>query len=246
MYYLGGKARICRDIAGLINVYRAPGQPYWEPFLGAGWVAQHVNKIGPNYFSDVHAELMTLWARLQTGWTPPAFVSRDMYKQAQAGKLCPSLTAFIGFGCSYAGKYFGGYADNGTDRNYARGAQKSLLAKIARIGPEANLFGADFLTAQPPAENCLIYCDPPYKGQTPYKWLPDFDHEKFWARARALSQSGHVVLISEYEAPADARQVWAQGTKTDLHGGADRNGGHVRVERLFTFNDLPVLQEKLL
>jgi len=35
MQYLGGKSRTRNEIAAYLNRIRRPGQPYWEPFVGA-------------------------------------------------------------------------------------------------------------------------------------------------------------------------------------------------------------------
>lgn len=251
MQYLGGKHKIAKQISGLLNHYREPGQPYWEPFIGAGHVAQHINNQRLNYFSDLRAELIALWQALQSGWIPPDKISREMYKQARAGLLSPHLTAFIGFGCSYSGKWFGGYAV-GQDknlkygprnRNYAAESKVGLLEKVARTS--GAFFVADFLEADPPASGCLIYCDPPYEGYTSYDGLPKFDHNAFWQKVRVLHSQGHILIVSEYQAPSDFRVIWQKGVKTGLHKSPARKGGYQRVEKLFTLSDLSEVQPKL-
>ena len=37
------------------------------------------------------------------------------------------LTGFVGFGCSFGGKWFGGYARNAGGTNYAAQSKRSLL-----------------------------------------------------------------------------------------------------------------------
>lgn len=43
------------------------------------------------------------------------------------------LTGFVGFGCSFGGKWFGGYAKNKTNTNYALQSKKSLLKDMATL-----------------------------------------------------------------------------------------------------------------
>ena len=41
--------------------------------------------------------------------------------------------SFVGFGCSFAGKWFGGYARSNDKRNYAKMAKNSLNKKIINL-----------------------------------------------------------------------------------------------------------------
>ena len=42
----------------------------------------------------------------------------------------PYLTGFVGFGCSFAGKWFGGYAKDNTGRNFCLNAYNSIMRKM--------------------------------------------------------------------------------------------------------------------
>ena len=55
------------------------------------------------------------------GYDLPESVSEQEYKYIREHKDDdPALAGFVGFGCSFGGKWFGGYArDNRTSRNYA-------------------------------------------------------------------------------------------------------------------------------
>ena len=78
--------------------------------------------------------------------------------------------------------------------------------------------------------NCLIYCDPPYQGSTPYK-TGTFDHEKFfeWCREQAKN---NIVFVSEYNAPDDFIEVWSGEVKTNFS--SNRTGAtHNATEKLF-------------
>jgi len=232
--YLGGKSRTARQIAGYLNMIRKPGQPYWEPFVGAGWILERIRGTGPNYASDANPFLIAMWRALQAGWEPPGEVSEGEYQAIKAAhdSYPPELVAFVGFGCSFGGKWFAGYArsekGNGSPGKYAGQSRRSMLHKIARI-PDASFYVADFLTCGPPAPRCLIYCDPPYEGQTDYGAVPDFDSRTFWRRVGDLTNAGHTVFVSEYDAPADFAEVVAIRTSTNLH---TANRKDPRPERL--------------
>lgn len=226
MYYLGGKSRIARPLAAFLGAQRRPGQLYLEPFVGAGWV--FVRMADPKIGSDIHPDLMMLWQMLQEGWEPPDTVTEEMYRWAREDSSCPPhLRAFIGFGCSWGGKWFGGPARCAERRNYARAARDSLLRKQKAV-PHAVFVCLDYREWQP--HGMMIYCDPPYEGTTGYDGVGRFDWELFWQTMREWSVDNDV-FVSSYQAPADFLTVWEAPTRTAMR---DREGRvSPRVERLF-------------
>ncbi len=76
------------------------------------------------------------------------------------------LTGFVGIGCSYSGKWFGGYARNKTGRNYCLNAHNSILKQLNEIR-DIKFDCKDYKELE--FDGCLIYCDPPYKETTKYK-----------------------------------------------------------------------------
>ena len=228
MRYFGGKARVAAKIANFINGARGEDQPYWEPFVGGGWILSRVHGK-PNYASDKHCALIAMWDSLTRGWRPPTCVTAEDYYAAKDLPDSDPRKAFIGFGCSFAGKWFGGYAKSGS-RNYAMNAANSLDKKM-RSMRETSFFCADFLTDAPPEQGMLIYCDPPYKGTTGYA-TGDFDVDAFWKKCKSLSDSGHAVFVSEYTAPAGFECVLEVKTHTDIRNSMEEQ--EARVERLFT------------
>lgn len=216
--------------------------PYWESFVGAGWVLERI-KGQPIYASDANFALIEMWKALQNGWIPPDVVTEEMYQEAKDGKYDPALTAFIGFGCSFAGKWFAGNAkfDKRSGRDYAKTSAVGLLKKYRRI-TKTQFFCADFLECPAPAYSCLIYADIPYLGAEPYDACPPFDHALFWQHIRYLEGQGHTCVISEYQAPPDFSCVLEMVTKTDMH---TRNGKDRRVERLFRLGEYQLQQPRL-
>lgn len=228
MQYLGGKSRTAKQIGAYLNAIRKPGQPYWEPFVGAGWVLVQIAG-GDKFASDANAALIEMWKALQNGWVPPDNVTEAEYKKAKDGEGSPELRAFIGFACSYAGKWFAGYARDNRGQNYAKQSYNSLLEKSKHIYG-VNFFYGNFLECYIPARNCLIYCDPPYDDTTVYGATGNFNTTQFWQRVRWMEERGHTVIVSEYEAPDDFSIVWEHRTKTDMH---TKNGKDPRIERLY-------------
>lgn len=244
MKYLGGKSKTANQIAAYLNQIRQPNQPYWEPFVGAGWILERI-KGQPIYASDANPHLIELWRAVQSGWMPPELVTEDDYRQAMAGEFTNAMTAFIGFGCSYGGKWFAGYARNEkgvSDPTIARTAKNSLLHKSNRTENGVHYFYANFLECYVPAYGCLIYCDPPYEGTTGYGAVGQFDSGAFWERVRWLENHGHTVVVSEYNAPDDFSCVLEMPTKTDMH---TKDGKAPHIEKLFRLGEHPKFQGTL-
>jgi len=118
MYYLGGKEKIANRLLEAIRPYAVGCTSIIEPFCGGCSVTSRLTQLNlPVLASDGHEALITMWEAFRSGWTPPEFVSEVEYKEYQRKKDPKDpMTAFVGFGCSFAGKYFGGYARNATGK----------------------------------------------------------------------------------------------------------------------------------
>jgi DNA adenine methylase len=218
--YLGGKIRLGKKIADVINTFQFSN--YTETFCGLFSVGQHVQGI--RTASDIHPDLILMMQALQRGWEPPETVSEDLYKILQYDE--PSaLRGFVGFGCSFYGKFFGGYARDKHQSNYALMARNSLL-KIVPAIQDVRFKCQDYRDCQ--FENgCLIYCDPPYVCVTDYS-CGQFNNDEFWNWVR---KQQHIIIISEYNAPDDFEVIWQQPITT---GVKDKTGhGIHRIEKLF-------------
>jgi len=64
-----------------------------------------------------------MFKSLQNGWIPPTIVTEEDYTNAKKNQdEEPHVAGFVGFACSFAGKYWGGYARDskgGGEGNYA-------------------------------------------------------------------------------------------------------------------------------
>ena len=233
MQYFGGKQRIAPRIAAIINSFTRERPIYIEPFVGSAAVTCLV-KARQRIASDANTALIKMWIALASGWDPPEFVSESDYQRASSNRIdTDPLTAFIGFGCSFAGKWFGGYARGNSKRNYAANARNSLNKKLVGLAG-VQWVNSDYRTVYvTDAISTIIYLDPPYKGTTGYAALEQFDSSAFWNHCRTLSATGSLILVSEYEAPPDFLCVAEFKTKLDIR---DKNGiKQHRTEKLFTW-----------
>jgi DNA adenine methylase len=206
MQYLGGKTRIAKQLATLIDSVREPGQWVWDPFCGGLSMSVALSKKGPVWSTDINPALISLYKAVQNGWQPPSSVSKEEYEAAKTLPDSNPLKAFCGFGCSFGGKWFGGYARSG-ERNYAANCVSSLSAVPWQ---QLTLSCMSFLEAEPQPTEALLYLDPPYAGTTGYR--NSFDSAAFFAQALRWAAFTHV-FISEYACPAGIC-VWEGVSRT--------------------------------
>ncbi len=197
-----------------------------EPFCGACWVTQYLK---PATASDISAPLILLHQSIQNGWEPPDFVSEEEYKELhqayKEGEINP-LIGFVGYGLSWGGKWWGGYARSSCGvRVYCLEAKNSLLKKHDKL-KDIKFVHANYKNLEP--KNLLIYCDPPYQNTTGYG--PDWDSNLFWKIMRIWSQT-NTVIISEYSAPNDFKIIWAH-----QHFSFKGRNSQPTTERLFEYN----------
>lgn len=226
MQYMGSKARFAKQILPIILQDRTDGQWYVEPFCGGANVIDKVS--GSRIANDYHPHLVCLLEAVSKGWEPPFNVSEEEYKTAKSDRSVDPLTAFIGFGCSFGTKWFGGYARNKQGTNYAKMNAVNLIKQSGGLKGIEFRCGSYLDLEIPP--NSIIYCDPPYEGTTKYA-TSGLDYLKFWQWCRDKSDEGHTVYVSEYNAPEDFDCVWEKKTHANFDSG--RSVGSERVERLF-------------
>lgn len=221
MQYMGGKARQAKPIGEILSVYRATCREYVEPFIGGGAVFERAARTfrRPAGY-DVHPDLVLMWQAALDGWTPPAAVTREEYAELRNAE--PSaLRGFVGFGCSFGGKWFGGYASNARGDDFCGAARRGLLRKADALRQSGATVGRQSYDVLDPAPGALVYCDPPYAGTTGYDGVDTFDHAAFWARVHEWADAGATVLVSEYEAPEGVPCVWRREAVKSLRKDAN-------------------------
>lgn len=232
MGYQGGKARLGKKIAAVINA-SLNGRPYFEPFMGFGGVMRHIkadNRAG----CDLNPDVMEMWRQASAGWRPEKKkISREDYLALSEAPSPSPDRGFYGHQKSFGGQFFEGYVDchNGDDL-------QKVFDNLWR-----GMEDVTFISSAPydahDIHGCVVYCDPPYKGTRPYRHLPPFDHSKFWATMDEWASRGNTVFVSEATPPPAAgawEVVWTLdsaltgGTRTGKRMGAFKKK---RTERLF-------------
>jgi DNA adenine methylase len=195
MQYFGGKQRLAKPISSYINQILLPDQPYVEPFCGACNVISLVDNNRVMIANDLHKNLIAMWKQAQkdTSKFPTTVTVEDYYNIKKTGEDWEK--GFVGFGCSFSGKYWNGYARNSIGTNYALTALRGVEKKI-RSMTNVQFFTSNYDQLTIPNKS-LIYCDPPYRNTTGYS-TGKFDHRIFYEWCEELSRRGHVILMSEY------------------------------------------------
>lgn len=204
MRYVGGKQRIAKVIAAEILAVDEEIDTYVEPFVGGGAVAAVLGREFDHvHYSDTHPDLILMWEALSNGETFPETISREEYAELRSSP--PSaLRGLVGFGGSFGGKWFAGYAKGGFNskgpRNHygesLRRAERDIVGMRGRVSTRFSRRSYEDVHGAP---GTLIYADPPYEGTLGYG--SEFDHGHFWDTVARWAVEGSHVFVSEYAAP---------------------------------------------
>ncbi len=235
MQFTGGKHYLKRKLQAAILGHTTRRGPYFEPFVGG---ANSFEVLAPHFSSshasDVHEDLILLYKAVASGWEPPRSIDESTYQSLR--RAAPSaLRAFAGFGVSFGGKWFGGYAkDDRRDgrRPYAERSSCNLV-RIRNILAAASITCCSYDHVKPPPDS-IVYCDPPYRGTLEYGGVEPFDSDKFWNVAREWAQGGVCVFVSEYTAPTGWHSIMDHNAL--LHVKRTSSKRERRTERLFVYD----------
>lgn len=235
MQYFGGKSRLVKDLIPIFKNYLNDDMYFIDAFAGSSKVAIGVSTFHEKVLAcDINYYLIDMFNSLKKGWIPPFNLSKVEYDYIRKHyDECPALTSFAGFGCSFAGKWFGGYAKNAEGRNYAEIAYRSLLKDLEQIN-KIEYKVQSFFSLN--TSDQLIYCDPPYRGTTAYGFVGKFDSELFWNKVRELSKN-NIVLVSEYDAPDDFEVVWEKEMRLNIKSIIKTSNNENRIEKLFKLKE---------
>lgn len=225
MKYLGSKRKIAKFLIPIMELYRKPGQYWVEPFVGGANLIEGAS--GRRIGNDNHSYLIALLKAVQNGYEPPIYVSRELYYEIKDNpeNFPDELVGFVGFLCSFGGRWFEGYAHSKGNRNYGL-IGKNALKKQAPFLKGIEFTCVDYRDMKIPNDS-LIYCDPPYKHLQGYG--KKFDSDVFWDWCRLKKKEGHQVFISEVDAPEDFKCIWERTIPVTLN----KNKKDSRIERLF-------------
>lgn len=229
MRYQGGKTKIAKEILSVILPYRQ-NRMFIEPFAGAFNITCLVD--GSKWANDADKRLIDLFQALLNGWVPPDAVSKELYYDVKNNPLNhhPAMQAFVGCGCSFGGKWWGGWLGiDKTGRNYAKEAKNALLKKIKKI-KDVKLTSLCYTQLElPKPSECIIYCDPPYNNTQGFD-NKEFDSNKFWNWCENLKSNGYDVFVSEYSCPIHWNELWQKSVKMSLGGSWNIQQ---KIEKLF-------------
>lgn len=247
---MGSKARHGKEILDAIMEHlHFPNSRYnWvEPFVGGANMIDKVSKTANRYGNDNNKYLIALLKELQDGFIPPDYVTEDEYKALRLDSKLDNhpqnhmaMIGFVGIGCSYSGKWFGGFARNirkdapdaeklnMTTRNYCAESKRNMMRQVPNIQGVTFTYG-DYREMEIPECDTIIYCDPPYAGTTKYK--DNFDHDTFWKWCDRQVVKGHKVFVSEYNAPEGWKCIWEKQVNNSL---TKDTGSKKGIEKLFT------------
>lgn len=230
MKYQGGKSHIAKPIAKIINRAGGGGITFVSLFCGSCVIESLVN-ANKKILNDKHEYLIEMYKALQNGYELPENLSKEEYQDVKANKdKDKALTGFVGFGCSFGGKWFGGYAQNRAGRNYCLEAKKHTVKLWDGI-KNAKFICGDYRDVEIP-DGAVVYADPPYFKTTGYSNSKNFNYEEFWEYMREISKT-HKVFISEEQAPEDFECIWQKEVRRTLD--ANKNNQPKKVEKLFVW-----------
>lgn len=235
MKYIGSKNRIAKDILPIILDGKSDNQYFVDLFAGGMNVTDKVQ--GLRIANDQNKYVIALFNAITAGWVPPERVSTEEYKEVKSHKnrFPDHVVGWVGFCCSYSGKWFDGYAGITNTkqgvRDYQKEAHSNLMAQKDKL-KGVRFYNLDY-SEVPIPEKSIVYLDPPYSNTLGYS-CGKFDSEKLFSYARRLRQEGHTVFLSEYEAPSDFTCVKEISVKSSLSANGRYGASKLSTEKLFT------------
>ena len=233
MKYMGSKNRIAKYIVPILEkaYYDNKCEIFIDACCGGCNLIDKINPTIPRYANDINEYLIEMWKALQNGWMPKDYYSKDEYNYYKDSSE-KHIKGYIGFNCSYSGKWFGGFAGivqtKGGERNYQDEAKRNILNQIKNL--KGVIFSNKSILDIKPNKKALIYCDIPYKDTTKYK--DKLDHDNFYEWCREMKKQGHTIFISEYNMPEDFICVWESNP---ISSSLTKNTGSKKsIEKLFT------------
>ena len=227
MRYNGAKTRIATELVNFIRQDSPHTETFVDLFMGSCSVLSRAASLWSSTIgNDLNSSLVELYVALRNGWVPPELTvdeAKDLFLQLKNSNASTPLKTLLGFGCSFGGIWFAGYAgDYKTSRS-------SAIKKAAKM--RHTEFGSkDYSEVTIPA-NATVYADIPYSNSLGYG--SEFDYITFydWAQKQA-----NTVYVSEYRKniPSEfvSHIVWEKTSRRHLNKKVER----ATTEVLLKFN----------
>ena len=232
---MGSKNRIAKHLLPImVGEANSLGITTWvEPFVGGGNMIDKVPKSFKRIGYDLNDHTIQAMIGIRDHLDElPTSVSEQEYKDLKGTPPNP-LTSWVRIACSYGGIFESKLAaDKVGKRNYPQEAKRNAEKQ------SPNIQGVDFIQgsySDLSFDNCIIYCDPPYKNTSGYK-TGVFDHDKFYAWCKDQAKN-NLVFISEYEMPDEFECVWEGEVKTNFASSRKR-ATHIATEKLYMITKL--------
>jgi DNA adenine methylase len=228
MRYFGGKARLAKHI--IPNLDMTNKSRFVDLFCGSCNVSSALG-FHNTLVNDINKYIVAVYREVYNNGIKnlPEEVSESFYQDVKLNKdnYPDYIVGFVGFGCSFSGKFFGGYARSNAGQNYVNNARSTLLKKRLRGTVEfSNLPYSEV----PLYDFDLVYCDIPYFNTTGYA-SGNFDHDEFY---RWVLKQPCTIIVSEYKHNAVIEPFWE---KKSNKGTKDKSGSRVETtEVLMAFN----------
>lgn len=239
MKYIGSKAKLAKQIVPILQklIEKNNIKVYYEPFVGGFNV---IDKIVCKYklandIDKLVIDLVTFAREKPNMIEMLELPSKEQYYDVRDNgyKYQDWYRAAILLFASYNARVYGGCygaiatTKQGTTRNYFLESKNNFIKQLPNLNNIrvscASYEKIDLTNKQ----HFLIYCDPPYAEGVGYS--NKFDSNAFWQWCRDQVKKGHIVVVSEINAPDDFNCIWEQKITTHLN---NRNKIE-KIEKLF-------------
>lgn len=243
MVYMGSKEKYSKFIVPILQktIDENNITTYIEPFCGGCSIIRKI-KCNKKLAIDRSETLIALLQQARDDFSKiPTEGTRAMWDEGKdyvkdGIPLKTMSLADVGaiefLGSFSNGGFPRGYAKNSAGRNYYNEAYRNLEKDVPELQSIEFMCSKyeDLNTTQ--WNNCMIYCDPPYKNTKnySYKKFAYFDYEYFWNWIRELSKN-NFMFISEQEAPNDFKVIWEK----EVNRTAGKDNNFKAIERLYAY-----------
>jgi len=226
MRYMGSKRRIAKEILPIMLKERTANQVWVEPFVGGGNMIEFVDgeRIGADANRYVVEALISIRDNIEELPKNNKEISENDYKALRENDNYKHK-GYAGISFSWGVQWMSGWSKCKSNVDYVAlsyRAAKKQSPKLAGV----KLCVCDYTELKIPPKS-IIYCDPPYAGVSGYG--NKFNHAMFWEWCRKKEGEGHVVFVSEYNAPKDFECIWEKQLTSKIR----RKNGEKRIEKLF-------------
>lgn len=231
MKYLGSKNRISKHILPIMLEYKTSEMCWVEPFVGG---ANMIDKVeGHRIGSDSNEYVIALLNEMSKPDFDAPKVDETLFNDIKKNKdkYEKWLVGYVGTQLTFGSTWFGTFRrDKQGKRDYCLEARNNVNKQSKNI-QGVNFLNYSYDELPINSDKSLIYCDPPYNTKaTKGKYKNEFNHSEFWEWCRDMSNKGHVVFVSEYNAPNDFKCIWEKEINQRMNNNVNTSKS---IEKLF-------------